>query len=61
MHKHNSQDITYTGGQNNIIHLEIDLHKAIAWAEENNKRWAFTFSNVGSRYFEDSNDLVSTW
>ena len=57
MHMGNSPDITYSGGQDNIIHLEADLMKSIQWAEENNKKWAYTFSNAGSRYFEDSNDL----
>lgn len=57
IYKHNSPDITYRDGQDDIVHLEIDLHKAIGWAEENDKSWAFTFSNAGSYYFEDSNDL----
>ncbi len=56
MHTKNSQ-LTYQGGQDSIIHLEIDFYKAIQWADENTKRWVFTKSNAGSRYFEDTNDI----
>lgn len=58
MHKGNSLDITYQGGQDGIIHLEADLMSSIAWANVNVKRWVFTSSNAGSRYFEDFNDLA---
>lgn len=58
MHKGNSLDITYQGGQDGIIHLEADLIGSIAWANTNGKRWVFTSSNAGSRYFEDFNDLA---
>lgn len=57
MYKGNSPDITYQDGQDNIIHLEADLMSSIAWANSNSKRWVFTSSNAGSRYFEDTNDL----
>ncbi len=57
MHRGNSPDITYQGGQDDIIHLEADLMSSIVWANTNNKRWVFTSSNAGSRYFEDTNDL----
>jgi len=56
MHKGNSPDMTYQGGQDGIIHLEADLMSSIAWANVNVKRWVFTSSNAGSRYFEDFND-----
>jgi hypothetical protein len=29
----------------------------IAWANQKNKKWAFTSSNAGSFYFEDFHDL----
>jgi len=54
----NSPDLTYRGGQENIIHLAADFYKTVKWAETNERKWAFTFSNAGSRYFEDSNDLA---
>ncbi|CAA6814378.1 MAG: Unknown protein [uncultured Campylobacterales bacterium] len=53
----NNKDIRYQGGQDNIIHLEADLMQSIHWANTNSKRWAFTYSNAGSYYFEDTNDL----
>lgn len=54
----NAAELTYRGGQGPIVHLEADLKKAVAWADANNKRWAFTLSNAGSRYFEDRADLA---
>lgn len=53
----NHPELTYHGGQGPIVHLEFDLHAAVAWAEANNRRWAFTLSNAGSRFFEDRSDL----
>jgi hypothetical protein len=53
----NHPKLTYRGGQAPIVHLEADLHAAIAWAEQEGLRWAFTLSNAGSYYFEDRNDL----
>ncbi|MCK6585821.1 MAG: DUF4433 domain-containing protein, partial [Anaerolineales bacterium] len=35
------------------IHLQADLNRVICWAQQNNKRWAFTDSNAGSFYFND--------
>ncbi|MDY7807558.1 DUF4433 domain-containing protein [Burkholderia stagnalis] len=52
IHMRNSE-LAYKGGQGPIVHLEADLHEAVAWAEEYDKRWAFTLSNAGSYYFED--------
>ncbi len=57
IYKSNSPDITYQGGQDNIIHLEADLHTVVEWENKNDRRWAFTSSNAGSKYFEDTNDL----
>jgi hypothetical protein len=48
-----SNELTYRGGQEPIVHLEADLHEAVEWAEERDRRWAFTLSNAGSYYFED--------
>lgn len=53
----NNPDLTYRGGQGPIVHLEADLHACVAWAEQNQRRWAFTLSNAGSRFFEDRNEL----
>jgi len=57
LHRANHPDLTYRGSQGPIIHLEADLHQAVAWAGANNKRWAFTLSNAGAYYFEDRCDL----
>ena len=40
------------------MHLEADLHEAANWAERHERRWAFTLSNAGSRYFQDRCDLA---
>ena len=53
----NDPELEYRGGQGPIVHLEADLHEAVAWADANDRRWAFTLSNAGSYYFEDFSDL----
>lgn len=50
-------ELSYKGGQDPIVHLEADLHAAVKWAEQNKRRWAFTLSNAGARYFEDRSKL----
>lgn len=51
--------ISYTGGQDEIVHLVAPMHDAVTWAEQNQRRWAFTLSNAGSRDFEDRADLAA--
>lgn len=58
IHQGNHPELTYRGGQGPIIHLEADLHAVVAWATVQNRRWAFTLSNAGARYFEDRCDLA---
>jgi hypothetical protein len=53
----NHEDLRYRGGQAPIIHLEGDLRKAVAWAEQERHRWAFTLSNAGAYGYEDRCDL----
>lgn len=53
----NNPELDYRGGQGPIVHLQADLHASIAWASEQQRRWAFTLSNAGSYYFEDLNNL----
>lgn len=57
IHKDNHPELSYHGGQEQIIHLEADLYETVEWAEHNGRLWVFTFTNAGSRYFEDSSDL----
>lgn len=52
------EELSYRGGQGPIIHLEADLQASVAWANEAGRRWAYTLSNAGARYFEDRNDLA---
>lgn len=56
--KNNHPEVTYRGGQEPIIHLEIDMNEAIRWANHYNVKWAFTNINAGGRLFEDYNNLI---
>jgi ssDNA thymidine ADP-ribosyltransferase, DarT len=56
IHMRNSE-LAYQGGQDDIVHLVSSMNDAIAWAEAQDRRWAFTLSNAGSRDFEDRADL----
>lgn len=56
IHMRNAE-LAYQGGQNDIVHLVADMNDAVAWAEERDRRWAFTLSNAGSYDFEDRCDL----
>ena len=55
--KANHSELAYRGGQGPIVHLEADLHRSVAWADDNDWRWAFTDANAGSYYFADYADL----
>lgn len=57
LHRGNHPEVTYRGGQEPIVHLVSELPPTVAWAGENELRWAFTLSNAGSSYFEDRADL----
>lgn len=58
IHMANHAELAYRGGQGSIVHLEANLNHAVAWADRNQRRWAFTLSNAGSNYFEDRCDLA---
>ncbi len=58
IHMANSPELAYRGGQDQILHLELDLYESVAWANERRRKWAFTLSNAGSSYFEDRADLA---
>lgn len=58
IHCGNHPEMLYRGGQGPIIHLEADLRASVAWAAQNNRRWAFTLSNAGAYYFEDRCSLA---
>ena len=57
IHCANHREVAYLGGQEPIVHLEVDLLAAVHWADHNQCRWAFTLSNAGTTYFEDKADL----
>lgn len=57
IHRQNAE-LSYQGGQGQIIHLQADLLDTVAWAQAQGRRWAFTLSNAGARYFEDRADLA---
>jgi hypothetical protein len=59
IHQANHPELSYKGGQDPIIHLESDLRTVVEWATMNGRRWAFTLSNAGSRFFEDRCDLAN--
>jgi hypothetical protein len=58
IYKSNHPEMTYRGGQGPIVHLEADLHAAVAWTKKSRSRWAFTLSNAGANYFEDRGNLA---
>lgn len=58
IHCANHEELTYKGGQGPIVHLEFDMNDVVSWAEEKERRWAFTLSNAGAYYFEDRCDLA---
>ncbi|ENM6633871.1 DUF4433 domain-containing protein [Vibrio vulnificus] len=58
IHRADSDELAYKGGQGPIIHLQADLNATVQWAQQQGHRWAFTLSNAGSYYFEDRNDLA---
>ncbi len=57
IHQGNHPELAYRGGQGPIVHFEADLHAVVGWADAQPRRWAFTLSNTGARYFEDRSDL----
>lgn len=57
IYRQNYEDLAYRGGQESIVHLEADLRLSTEWAKKNNRRWAFTLSNAGAKYFEDRCNL----
>ncbi len=59
LHMGNQEGVTYRDGQTPIVHLVSDMNAATDWAEKNGRRWSFTLTNAGSRYFEDRSDYAA--
>lgn len=57
IHRADQEDLSYSGGQQPIVHLEVDMKETIQWATLQNLRWAFTLSNAGAYCFEDRCDI----
>ena len=57
IYRGNHPEMNYRSGQRSIIHLEVELHKAIEWAETEECRWAFSLSNAGAVLTEFRNRL----
>jgi hypothetical protein len=55
LHMANAPELAYRGGQGPIIHLEADLALVVAWANQQQRRWAFTLSNAGAGYTQFRN------
>ncbi len=53
-------ELGYKGGQEDVVYLGTKMSNAIGWAENNNKKWAFTSGNAGAYlcdFYNDVNDL----
>ena len=48
----NHPSLTYTAGQVPIVHLEVDLHTGVGWANAHQVPWAFTLSNAAETHAE---------
>lgn len=57
IHMKNHEELSYRGGQDAIVHLQATLLDAVEWAEDNNRRWAFTSSNAAAGYSADYADI----
>ncbi len=56
----NHPDVSYTGGQQTIVHLQADFHQVVAWANANAVPWAFSSGNAGAyltSFYKDSTQL----
>lgn len=58
IHRANSQELAFKGGQEPIVHLEADLMRTIEWAQMHDCRWAFSLSNAGARYTQFRADVA---
>ena len=58
IYKANHMVLSYRGGQGAIVHLEANLRQTVVWVNQMKRRWAFTTSNAGSRFFDDYSDLA---
>ena len=38
IHKANHPELAFRGGQNQVLHLELDMNQTVIWAEERRRR-----------------------
>ena len=60
IYKNNHPDMSYRGGQEPILHLQVDMESTIRWANENGVYWAFSDRNAGgylADFFKNSLEL----
>lgn len=57
LYRSNHPELTYRGGQDSIVHLQLDLAHTASWAAGEAGRWAFSLSNAGAAYAEFRKDL----
>jgi hypothetical protein len=56
----NHPDISYTEGQEPIVHLQADLMSTVEWADEHGVNWAFSDRNAGTyvaKFYNSLDDL----
>ena len=58
IYKANQAELSYRGGQGAIVHMEASLRQTVVWLNQKKRRWAFSTTNAGSRFFEDYSDLA---
>ena len=52
IYRGNHPSLQYRDGQRPILHLEIDLRRALDWADQNGVPWAFSIGNASAGYAE---------
>ena len=55
--KGNNPELQFKGGQDEIVHLEVDYHSAVTWANRVHRLWAYSLSNAGAVYTEFDSGL----
>ncbi len=56
IYRANHPALQYRGGQRPIVHLEVDLSRALEWAEESGVNWAVSLGNATAGFAEFRND-----
>ncbi len=59
LHRSNHPELDWRDGQEPIVHLEADMRDAVAWANRQGHRWAFSLSNARTGYAEFRRDLAN--